>query len=69
MINKEMMIAEVLELDTGVVPIFLKHGLHCMGCALSRGETVEEACEVHGLNLDHLMSDLHAYFGDEEAAD
>lgn len=60
--TKEMFIADVLNMDRGTIPIFFKHGLHCLGCAMSHGETLEEACVVHSLDLDLLMADLNAYF-------
>ena len=36
-------------------PIFLSIGMHCLGCPSSRGETVEEACAVHGIDVDKLL--------------
>ena len=37
-------------------PIFLSTGMHCLGCPASRGETVEEACMVHGVDCDKLLA-------------
>ena len=37
-------------------PIFLSIGMHCLGCPSSRGETVEEACMVHGVDVDKLLA-------------
>ena len=37
-------------------PIFLSIGMHCLGCPSSRGETVEEACMVHGIDCDKLLA-------------
>lgn len=37
-------------------PIFLSIGMHCLGCPSSRGETVEEACAVHGIDVDKLLA-------------
>lgn len=36
-------------------PIFLSIGMHCLGCPSSRGETVEQACAVHGVDVDKLL--------------
>ena len=49
-ITKNTIIAEILNNDPtqGCVPIFLATGMHCLGCMASHGETVEEACAVHG---------------------
>ena len=62
MVTKDMYINEVLMMDRGVVPVFFQHGLHCLGCVMSSGETIEEAAIVHGIDLEQLMSDLNAYF-------
>ena len=45
-------------LDVGAVSaaIFLSIGMHCLGCPSSRGETVEEACAVHGIDVDKLLA-------------
>ena len=61
-VNKDMYILDVLQMDNGTVPIFLQNGLHCLGCALSSGETLEEACMVHGIDCDDLLEQLNEYF-------
>ncbi len=62
MITADMYINEVLMMDRGVVPVFFAHGLHCLGCVMSSGETLEEAAMVHGIDLKLLLDDLNAYF-------
>ena len=61
-VDKNMYIADVLNMDAGTVPIFLQNGLHCLGCALSSGESIEEACMVHGLDCDDLLDQLNEFF-------
>lgn len=61
-INKDMIISEVLNMDRGTVPIFFKNGLHCLGCVMASGETIEEACMVHGLDCDTLIDELNNFF-------
>ena len=61
-IDKNMIISEVLEMDRGTIPIFFKNGLHCLGCAMASGETIEEACAVHGLDCDLLIEQLNNFF-------
>ncbi len=61
-ITKDMIISDVLSLDQGTVPIFFKNGLHCLGCVMASGETIEEACMVHGINCDNLIFELNSYF-------
>lgn len=64
-VNKNMIISEILKIDKGTVPILLNSGLHCLGCPSAQGETLEEACEVHGIDIDQLLSDLNAYLADK----
>jgi len=63
-----MIISEVLEMDRGTVPIFFKNGLHCLGCVMASGETIEEACAVHGLDCDALMQELNRFFAGKDEA-
>ena len=61
--TKEMTIAELIQLDQGIVPILLDAGLHCIGCPSAQGESVEEACMVHGIEADKLISDINSFLG------
>lgn len=61
-VTKHMIIADVLDLDRGTIPIFMESGLHCLGCVMASGETIEEAAMVHGIDADELVSQLNAYF-------
>ncbi len=48
-IRKDTVIGDILDIAPQTAPIFFSIGMHCLGCPSSRGETVEEACMVHGL--------------------
>ena len=48
-INRDTIIGDILDVAPQTAPIFLSIGMHCLGCPRSRGETVEEACMVHGI--------------------
>ena len=61
-ITKSMTIEKVLTMDQNVVPILLGFGLHCLGCPMSRAESLEEACMVHGIDVDVLVEKLNEYF-------
>ena len=65
-VNKDMFISDVLNLNHGTIPIFMQNGLHCLGCAMASGETIEEACAVHGLDCDTLISELNEFFALQE---
>ena len=59
MITKDMTIAQALEEDPECGPVFMQFGMHCLGCAIAHGETVEQAAEVHGIDLDELLAALN----------
>ncbi|MBR4293165.1 MAG: DUF1858 domain-containing protein [Clostridia bacterium] len=61
-ITKDSIIGEILDYDPAVAEFFLAIGMHCLGCPASRGETVEQACEVHGVNADELIAEINDYF-------
>ena len=67
-ITMEMYIAQVLNSYQNTVPIFFKNGLHCLGCVMASGETIEEACLVHGIDCDQLLSELNTFIESEETA-
>ena len=60
-IEKETIIGEVLDIAPHAAPLFFAIGMHCLGCPHSRGETVEEACMVHGVDCDSFLTQLY-YF-------
>lgn len=57
-ISKEMTIAEALKLKPQIAPVLMSKGMHCLGCVIAQGETIEQAAEVHGLNPDQLVKEL-----------
>ncbi len=56
-----MTIGDILDENRETVPFFLEMGMHCLGCPASRGETVEEACMVHGVDADELVNKINAF--------
>ena len=58
-ITKETIIGDILDIAPQTAPLFMAIGMHCLGCPASRGETVEEACMVHGIDTDALLEDLN----------
>ena len=55
-IEKNTIIGDVLDIAPHAAPLFFAIGMHCLGCPSSRGETVEEACAVHGVDVDKLLA-------------
>lgn len=60
MIEKTMRIGELLEQYPDKADLLLEAGMHCLGCPASQMETLEEACEVHGIDVDELVETLNA---------
>lgn len=60
-ITKNTVIGDILDMDETTAPFFLEMGMHCLGCPASRGETVEQACAVHGVDADELITKINAH--------
>ena len=59
-ITKNSTIGDVLDADRSLAPYFLEMGMHCLGCPSARAETIEQACMVHGVDVDELVEKLNA---------
>ena len=66
-IEKNTIIGSVLDVAPQAAPLFLAIGMHCLGCPSSRGETVEEACMVHGIECDAFLTQLNHFLEAYEA--
>ena len=60
-ITKDTIIGDILNIDETTAPYFLEMGMHCLGCPASRGETLEQACAVHGVDVGALLEKLNAH--------
>ena len=60
-ITKDMLIGDILDADRGTAKFFLAMGMHCLGCPSARGESVEQACEVHGVDADELVGKINEF--------
>ena len=63
-IEKDTIIGDVLDIAPQAAPLFFAIGMHCLGCPSSRGETVEQACMVHGVDCDEFLNALNAFLGE-----
>lgn len=57
--SKDTTIGEILETAPEKADLLLEAGMHCLGCPASRGETIEEACMVHGIDVQDLLEKLN----------
>jgi hybrid cluster-associated redox disulfide protein len=58
-ITKDTIIGDVLDIAPQTAPVFMSIGMHCLGCPASRGETVEQACMVHGVDVTSLLEEIN----------
>ena len=66
-ITKDTIIGDILDVAPQTAPIFLSIGMHCLGCPASRGESIEEACAVHGVDCDELLEKLNTHLAAKKA--
>ena len=59
-INKDTKIGEIIEKAPEKADILLEAGMHCLGCPASQNETLEEACDVHGIDVEEILAKLNA---------
>ena len=57
--NKDTRIGEILEVAPEKAEILLNVGMHCIGCPASQMETIEEACDVHGIDVEDVLEKLN----------
>ena len=58
--NKDTKIGEILQAAPEKADILLEIGMHCLGCPASQMETLEEACAVHGIDVEEVIAKLNA---------
>ncbi len=61
MITKDMKIGEIIMTDFNIVEILMGEGMHCVGCPSAQGESLEQACMVHGIEVDEVVEKINNY--------
>ena len=61
-VTKQSIIGDILDVDINTAQFFFEIGMHCLGCPASRGESIEQACAVHGTDADALVEKINKYF-------
>ena len=62
-VTKQRLIGDILDADRSTAPYFLEMGMHCLGCPSARGESIEQACAAHGVDVNVLVEKLNKHFG------
>ena len=65
-VTKKSIIGDVLDYDVDLAQFFFAIGMHCLGCPTARGESIEEACAVHGTDADALVKAINDYLASKK---
>ena len=60
-VTADMLIGDVLKEDVTIAPIMMASGMHCIGCPASQGESIQQACEVHGVDVHDLIEKINEF--------
>ena len=60
-VTKDSIIGDVLDYNRGTAQFFFEIGMHCLGCPSARGESIEDACAVHGTDADALIKKINEH--------
>lgn len=63
-VTKDTIISDIMMNAPESAPLFQSIGMHCMGCALATGESVEQACNAHGVDVDEFLAKLNAFIAE-----
>lgn len=64
-VTKATLIGDILDHNVETARFFFEIGMHCLGCPHSRGESIEDACAVHGTNADELVAKINDFLGEQ----
>ena len=64
-VTRDTIIGDILDMDESTAPYFFEIGMHCLGCPASRGESIADACAVHGVDCDELIRKLNAHLANQ----
>lgn len=66
-IDKSMLIHEIIEVDPGNAAILMASGMHCIGCPSAAMESLEDACAVHGMDVNEVVASINEYLKKKSA--
>lgn len=64
-VTKDTLIGEALMMNIGIAEILMASGMHCVGCPAAQGETIEEACAVHGIETQGLIDNINKFLSED----
>ncbi len=66
-VNKDMTIADIIQMDQSIANILMASGMHCLGCIMAHGEDLGQACAVHGIDADDMVNRINAHLASKNA--
>ena len=63
-VTKDSIIGDVLDYNSGTAKFFFEIGMHCLGCPSARGESIADACAVHGTDAEELIKKINEFLGE-----
>ena len=66
-VTGDMLVGQIVNEHPETIPVLMGIGMHCLGCPASRGESIEEACAVHGVDCDELIEKLNEHLAAKKA--
>ena len=64
-ITKDTIIGDILDFDSTTAPIFMEMGMHCLGCPSARGESLGDACMVHGVDAVEMVEKINKHIANK----
>ena len=64
-VTKQTLIGDILDFNVETAQFFFEIGMHCLGCPHSRGESIEDACNVHGTDADALVNKINEFLAEK----
>jgi hybrid cluster-associated redox disulfide protein len=65
-VTKQTLIGDILDFDVETAQFFFEIGMHCLGCPHSRGESIEDACAVHGTDAEALVNKINEFLASKK---
>ena len=65
-VTRQSIIGDILDYDRETAQFFFAIGMHCLGCPASRGESLEDACAVHGTDADALVAQINEFLASKQ---
>lgn len=59
MITKDTIIEEIIKLKPEVIEVFMGYGMGCIGCPSAQLERLQDACEIHGIDLEEILERIN----------